>query len=59
MIKKQIDDVKMKFGFVAKRLNLVHRILIAKFMENTKVKIMKNAYKLMESENDYFKKVEI
>ena len=35
----------------------VPRILIATFTESTKVKIMKNAYKLKNSNSDYFKKV--
>ena len=35
----------------------VPRILIVTFKESTKVKIMKNAYKLTNSDNDYFKKV--
>ena len=36
---------------------IVPRILIVTLTEANKVKIMKSAYKLMESENDYFKKV--
>ena len=36
---------------------MVPRILIVTLTEANKVKIMKSAYKLMESENDYFKKV--
>ena len=35
----------------------VPRILIATFTESTKVKIMKNAYKLKNSNSDYFEKV--
>ena len=37
----------------------VPRLLIVTFQEATKVKIMKNAYKLNNSENDYFKKIGI
>ena len=36
---------------------MVPRIRIVTLTEGNKVKIMKSAYKLMESENDYFKKV--
>ena len=36
---------------------VVPRILIVTFTESTKVKIMKSAYKLRESDSDYFKKI--
>lgn len=36
---------------------VVPRILIVTFTESTKVKNIKNAYRLIDSENEYFKKI--